>query len=524
MRAASKIHCNVFSPFPNPLLGKKRMAAEKISASETTDNHNDDGTSKDNNKSSKSSSVGPNNVTSTNGAAASITQQQEQSSSSRRRVTFHASAKTADGSGDPFGVSIPRRIKLGKGGTATPLRDAFFLLALVGMLMYFAITIDVGPTSNRKPRKKDRIAIADQMNKMQKAMETMIMESVEKTRRKEGCDLFTAKGSIPETGLGVFAGRRFLKGEVIYDTVFTVPIVMPDGSTREVSPLSFLIKFHPYLSNVENTNTLETMKLKTTRALKAGDELFLPYEQHPLYLLALQHRNLFGNIPLASDYEMAELLQKDVANTARRMEVAHQRRVQDAVRLNTGYLYSLGATISKRFAPNAAKLLPASRTELHDRKDLPLAFAMLRNQTLANLQIGGSCLGDAAYQSSEENESGAVVATRSVVKGATLQNVPVHVFQSKKAHMKCLFSAELHWSVCPLTDVAILQMESSSESNVALKWTDENAVKDFIRTGMEETPAGSLSLELVATTSIEKGQRVSANDIKMFSFVSRVFL
>jgi len=428
--------------------------------------------------------------------------------SKRRQVSFHASVKKEDGGSDPFGISIPRRVKIGKGGSKA-LRDACFLVGFLGMLFYFAMNSEIGPTADSKPRKKDKIAIGQQLNKLQKSMESVMIEAVETNRRKDSCDLFFAKGSIPETGLGVFAGRRYIKGEVIYQTTFTTPLERHDGSTEDVSPLAWLIKFHPTLSNVENDHMVGgAMQLRTTRAVKPGDELFLPYDQHPLHLLSLHDSTFFNNIPLASDYDMAELIQNDIGFHARRMEVAHNRRVQDAITLNTGYLYSLGAVITRHYAPNVAKLLPASRTELLARKDQPIRLGLLGNKTLSDLQIVGSCLGDAKLQESRDSVT-VVVATRTVQKGEKLQVVPVHVFRgAKSTYTNCISSSERKLTVCPLTDVAIASMGSPDVANVALRWTKNQELGNFVTGDMAEATAGSLSFDLFALKQIEKGDKV----------------
>eukprot|EP00977_Amphora_coffeiformis_P009867 scaffold2276_cov160-Amphora_coffeaeformis.AAC.5 len=427
----------------------------------------------------------------------------------RRQVSFHSSTKKEDGSSDPFGMSIPRRVKLGKGGGSKALRDAFFLIGILGLIFYFAANTEIGPTADNKPRKNNKIAIGQQLNKLQKSMEAVLMEAVETKRRKDGCDLFSAKGSIPETGLGVYAGRRYLKGEVIYETSFTTPLDRLDGSIEEVSPLAWLVKFHPTLSNVENDQIVGgAMQLRTTRAIKPGEELFLPYEQHPLNLLALQNSTFFGNIPLASDYDMAELIQNDIAFHARRMEVAHNRRVQDAITLNTGYLYSLGAAITRRYAPNVAKLLPASRSELQRRKDLPIRLATLVNKTLSDLQLVGSCIGDAKLQESGDSAV-VVVATRSVQKGQTLQVVPVHMFRGvKSSYSNCISSSERKLTACPLTDIAIAPIGSPDVANVALRWTDNEELRNYARGDLAVAAAGSISFDLFSLKQIEKGDKV----------------
>ena len=428
------------------------------------------------------------------------------SPSSPRRVSFHESTKYHDGiNGDPLGVSVPRRVKLGKGGN-TAVRDAFFLFSFIGMLLYFAMTADSGD----KERKREKIPLADELNKMQKTMTKMLMESVEKSRRKEGCDLFTAKGSIPDSDLGVFAGRRFLKGEVIYETSSTTPVEMSNGSIEELSSLAFLLKFHPVISNVENVNGLgSSMQLRTTRAIKPGEELFLPYEQHPLHVLSLQGRTLFEKIPLAADYDVAELLQHDIVVNARRMEVAHQRRVQDAISLNVGYLYSLGVKITNRFSPNVAKLLPDTQVKVKAREKFPLPLGALENQTLSTLQLRGSCYGDAKL-SKLEDMTLFVAATRDVSKGETLQEVPVHLFKSAKPSFdRCISSNVFH--ACPLTDAAMIPVGAGEEANVAFEWTDDNTMKNFLKSDGSEAAAGSASLNLVAQKRIQSGQKVSAD-------------
>lgn len=433
-----------------------------------------------------------------------------------KHVHFHASTKTEDASSeqDPFGMSIPRKIKMGKGGGGGlgPLRDAFFLFAFVGLLLYCSMSLDIAPTKDKKPRKKDKIALGVELNKAQKAMERMMLEAMEGTRRKAGCDLFTAKGGIPDTGLGVFAGRRFQKGEVIYQPSFTVPLELNDGSTTQLSPISFLVKFHPSITNVEGSvalgpdGSLDSMVLRATRPIKSGEELFMAYERHPLHLFSLHNRTLFSNIPLTADYETAAAIQGEISNAARRMEVAHMRRVQDSIKLNTGYMYMLGASITENFAPNVAKLLPDNRVELHQRKDLPLYLALLKNHSLSSLQLEGSCYLDVTLNEYEGEP--AVVAARDVEKQALVQSVPFYVTgvaPSKQSHINCFSMAELQLELCPLTDIAVAPLGSATEANVALAW---DKLKKLSADELSQAHAGNPALELIATKDLKKGDKV----------------
>lgn len=190
------------------------------------------------------------------------------------------------------------------------------------------------------------------------------------------------------------------------------------------------------------------------------------------------------------------------------MEVAHKRRVQDAITLNVGYLYSLGSKITARFSPNVAKLLADSQVKVRDRKGFPLPLGALENQTLSNLQLRGSCYGDAKLSKSEDETLSAVIATRSVAKGETLQAVPAHLFRSAKSSFsRCISSRARH--VCLLTDAAMIPVGVPGEANVALQWRDDKPLKDFLRDGGIEAPAASASLDLVAQKNIEIGHKVS---------------
>jgi hypothetical protein len=460
-----------------------------------------------------------------------------------RRVRFDAATKPAqqptDGMGDPLGMHIQRRVKMGK-GSATPLRDAFLLMLIVGGLMYLATNGADSGTADNKPRKKNRSAIAKEMNKVQKNLEKVVMEAMEKSRRKEGCGIFLAKGSIPETGVAAFAGRRYVKGEEVYQPTLLVPVELDDDTTAQVSSLALTLKFHPTLHNVQGKvvadadGNLDTMSLRATRPIRSGEELFLPYEQHPLSVLALHDRNLFAHIPLAQDYITATELQGEVALAARRMEVAHKRRVMDAVRINTGYLYLLAASVTQHFAPNVAKLLPNSRTDLEDRKGRPLALAALKNETLGHLQMSSSCLTDVQQpppMTTGDNDlnptattTSTVVVTRDVTQGELVQLVPVHIFRPRTcpgdatcpetaalpSYAHCIVSPEGNLVMCPLADIALVAAATSDqEANVALMWADEKLVKRLSLQDATEAGAGTLSLNVVALQALGTGQEVS---------------
>jgi hypothetical protein len=464
-------------------------------------------------------------------------------SNSSRRVRFNATAaKPApppqlDGLADPLGMNIQRRVKLGK-GSATPLRDACFLLLIVGGLLYLAAN-GGDATDKDKPRKKNPIALAKEMNKVQKNLEHIVMEAMETSRRKQGCGIFFAPGSIPVTGVAAFAGRRYVKGEEIYQPSLLVPLELEDGRTVQLSSLAVTLKFHPLLHNVEGQvvadvhGNLADMSLRATRPIRSGEELFLAYEQHPLFLLDLHDRNLFAHIPLAQDYTTATELEHEVATAARRMEVAHNRRVQDAIRINTGYLYMLAASVTRHFAPNVAKLLPSSRTDLETRKGRPLALAALKNQTLGHLQMSATCLADVQQQLSLVDDDDAslpatatttvVVVTRDVTQGEVVQLVPVHMFQPRScwgdvpcpaaaampAYAHCIVAPAGNLVMCPLADIALVAAATDEQkANIALQWADEKLVKKLRLQDATEAGAGTLSLNVVALQGLKSGQEV----------------
>jgi hypothetical protein len=437
-------------------------------------------------------------------------------------------------------MNIQRRVKLGK-GSATPLRDACFLLLIVGGLLYLAAN-GGDATDKDKPRKKNPIALAKEMNKVQKNLEHIVMEAMETTRRKQGCGIFLAPGSIPATGVAAFAGRRYVKGEEIYQPSLLVPLELDDGSTVQLSSLALTLKFHPLLHNVEGKvvadvhGNLADMSLRATRPIRSGEELFLPYKQHALFLLDLHERNLFAHIPLAQDYATATELEHEVATAARRMEVAHNRRVQDAIRINTGYLYMLAASVTRHFAPNVAKLLPSSRTDLETRKGRPLALAALKNQTLGHLQMSATCLADVQQQSSvaEDDDDASpsattttttttVVVTRDVTQGEVVQLVPVHMFQPRScrgdvpcpataaipAYAHCIVAPAGNLVMCPLADIALVAAATDEQkANIALQWADEKSVKKLRLQDATEAGAGTLSLNVVALQALKSGQEV----------------
>jgi len=98
-----------------------------------------------------------------------------------------------------------------KVGKADPMRDIPIFLGLVGLLFLIAYSMSgIGGTKEMQKKKSVR-QLQDDLRK-----QFEIAQAREKARKRTmECDLFLATSSVPGTGLGVFAGKRFEIGDEV---------------------------------------------------------------------------------------------------------------------------------------------------------------------------------------------------------------------------------------------------------------------------------------------------------------------
>jgi hypothetical protein len=98
-----------------------------------------------------------------------------------------------------------------KVGRANPKRDIPIFLCLVGLLFLIAYSMSGLGGTNEKQTKK---SIKELQEDLLKVIEIAQKKEQERKRTTE-CGLFIASSSIPGTGLGIFAGKKFQVGEKV---------------------------------------------------------------------------------------------------------------------------------------------------------------------------------------------------------------------------------------------------------------------------------------------------------------------
>ena len=184
------------------------------------------------------------------------------------------------------------------------------------------------------------------------------------------CTSFYAKSSIPGAGYSVFAGRDYEQGDVVVRycdpvlfcfagtndmfrlcsqslikfnayTLLPINLSVPqqtqfptgdflpttlnsqDDKNLFIQQYAYLLKYHHLESNLEGqafatklsmseaTSTSEDYQLRASKPIQAGDELLLPFSQHPMSQLEGSSHHYFDSIPNSEEFSIAEDIIRD---------------------------------------------------------------------------------------------------------------------------------------------------------------------------------------------------------------------
>lgn len=233
-----------------------------------------------------------------------------------------------------------RRFKAGN-GQSRGLQGLFIPVGGLALLIVFGISTLISEmnssSSEGKQQSSNKILEGDQINKFAKSMTDLLFEETEKKRRKEFCSLFVHDSSIPCNSYGIFAGQIFEEG----DEVFRVPWYMPVDEGF-IASFAFLTKFHPSLANingpvfrrnVNETNQGEEFIFRATKRIAPGDELFLPFENHPASLLATGNDlvSIFESIPTLDQYNLVDKVTNSVDLKHKNIALVLGRRAKERI-------------------------------------------------------------------------------------------------------------------------------------------------------------------------------------------------
>lgn len=180
--------------------------------------------------------------------------------------------------------------------------------------MYLASDFD-SSNENAQKTKSPKQAMTELLQ--QKAKEAL------GRRRKDPCAMFLHAGSIPGTGWSYFAGQDFQAGDLLMDASHEPRLELRSNSSDDavsspmkVPPHALVLKHHPTLANAggplyyTTTTTAKeapSWQLRATRAIAAGDELFVSYDP-----VLHDHSAFFDHVPRASDYRLADDITGDL--------------------------------------------------------------------------------------------------------------------------------------------------------------------------------------------------------------------
>lgn len=439
-----------------------------------------------------------------------------------------------------------RRIKFGS-GKGHPCRDLLTLLSIVGILL--VVTMDFSSDTpefdpeERTPKEK----AASRLNKVKESLERSLQDHIEATRRMASCDIFISSSSIPGTGNGLFAGRAYQEGEtVLLDTkAFGHPILgLP--SNAALSQYAFLVKHHPTLVNLEGSLFHvdfdhfkaggQTFQFKATQQIKAGEELFVSFENHP------QSSSLFPSkeklpfmlyIPTYNDYNTIDSILDDVKSTARRMSISHSRHRRNML-IDSSHILKLARGIVGRLHESLAALIPSTGDAWGKRPDnTPSVWTAMENRTLVSLQLSGFCLTDM-----NQEKDGTLIVTRNVSKGEIVTVAPLHVathaalkaateksaaeeaWCQTSASDRCFGKAGSSLVLCPITNAAFISISVDVE-NVEFQWS-MNQVPSQSADQAISSPAGTLSWNILALRDLHAGEKLVVKGSKPSGFDFRV--
>ena len=448
-----------------------------------------------------------------------------------------------------------RRFKIGN-GKPNVVRDLVVFISIICGAIWLALPSKVHDENGRS-NKKHTVDMADKVNNLANSFDAWMIEKVETVRRKDPCDILIGTSSIPNGRRSLFAGRAYNPG----DTVLEAPswfLPFPDQDdpvhpTKFIASYALFLKFHPTLDNIDGRilvttgdRTEERSIFRATKRIHPGDELFLPFHNHPASLFQTESTaSLFRYIPTLADYELADEISKLIKNKAHQMAVAHARRVQGPIhQMETSHLYALGRSIASKFSPVVGDLIPSTRInyDLRNMDTFPSLLSALQNKTLSDLLIAGSCLSDISWPAERGGKLTASTSNHQFERNEVVQVVPIHVVvittcnadniqneQDNQCYVhdgpaqnldNCWSTPDSLVALCPLTGLVGTDggfySNQSTTGNIALSWMktrNEDVTVDKLRINDIKTLSpGFLALKVVARGKIEVGDEVCNQD------------
>ena len=417
--------------------------------------------------------------------------------------------------------SKPAKIKSPtKFGKANPVRDSILLVTLIGILVLLS------PDSGEPKKKTEVDDEADNFLSLTAMLQNLAKEAAG-LRRKDQCSLFLHTGSIPNTGLSYFAGRNYTTGEIILEDYQTLPVNSDKGMMYSI-PSALVLKHHPILYNIQGVlyyknekDVAPNLQLRTSKAIKEGDELFVQYDP------SFHINSIFNHIPTNSHYSRTKEIVADALRS-----VTDQSERSGRVTCRMVPVMRFVKQIVARYDPMVATLLPESNTRASHYRKLHPSVATLRNSTLLQLQQMGVCLDDIMPPPNSNDLGGDVVdasnlvavARRKFSRGSIVSTLPLYilnasVFQTCGLEPDCTpvdmqqncFLNENMTSVlfCPLGPRIVQEDADKKVVNVEYRWSQHRGVTEHFAIRDEFKYSTSiLAWDVIALRDITIGEKV----------------
>ena len=447
-----------------------------------------------------------------------------------------------------------------KFGKANPIRDILLLLAFLGGLMLLT-------SENGERKKKTEEDHEDDQQPSFASIETMIKDLARKTSvvtlRNSHCSLFLHTGSIPNTGLGYFAGRNYTIGEIILEDYRTIPLpvsALESGSDYlYATPSALVLKHHPILYNIEGVlysnnenDAASNLQIRASKAITEGDELFVEYD--PVF-----HNNpMFNHIPTESHYHRVNEIVTDALRS-----VPDQTHRSGRVTCRMAPVMRFVTRVVARYDPMVATLLPESYKRAQHYRTLHPSVATLRNSSLLQLRYKGVCMDDIMVPLNSDDENAhdtavsahhyndvAAVAQRTFSRGTVISTVPLYVMKttiaasllpsqtcgleqdcpSGRQQSNCFVNHNLTFiSFCPLgpaidqplvdegNDTTNVHNNNVPLPNVEYRWSQHSGVTEHFQMSNEFKYSTSImGWDVVALRDIDIGEKVRIRSITKY--------
>lgn len=409
----------------------------------------------------------------------------------------------------PTSKNDPRKIKMGK---TNPLRDLLVFLGILGGLAAFfwsdetIIQTKEEHAAARAIKQAQDLALqtinTEKVKEQKELQQRELFEKLDSKRRRVPCDLFLGPSSVPGAGIGLFAGKDFAQGENVDDSLWsTFPLLIASG--QFMHPTLLLLQHHPILANVHAqvidedvtmvNSSRQRMKLHTTSDIKAGQEIFVPFEQHP-HSSNTQHP-LFRDMLTPNDFRVADHILLEMIHTVRFMEVGKRK---NACKMDASATFRLMHDAMASVHPRIGRLFPTSRSEFSMRPQGSTSVSTLSNFTLQRLQLMATCISDLAG-----DRNGLVTAKQNFREGNLITKIPMVVMTHSEATLDCFTENDTDVALCPLW----IAPPVLGDGNAVYEWSDALG-KVLSKDAALSSTRGYISWDLMATRNITSGEAI----------------